>query len=61
MANKQINELTEITSVDESDLLVVYDVDEAGTEKTKKILTSWSNIVWFNRIFTYFQPLGFNT
>lgn len=40
MADKQINELTEITSVDESDLLVVYDVDEAGTEKTKKILKS---------------------
>ena len=40
MANKQINELTEITSIEESDLLVVYDVDEVGTEKTKKILKS---------------------
>ena len=40
MANKQINELTEITSIEETDLLVVYDVDEGGSEKTKKILKS---------------------
>ena len=40
MANKQINELAELTAVEETDLLVVYDVDEAGLEKTKKILKS---------------------
>jgi len=40
MANKQINELSELTEVEESDLLVVYDVDEGGSEKTKKILKS---------------------
>lgn len=37
MANKQINELTELTSLASGDLLVAYDVDEAGSEKTKKI------------------------
>jgi hypothetical protein len=40
MANKQIDELSELTTVEETDLLVVYDVDEAGSEKTKKILKS---------------------
>ena len=40
MANKQINALSELTSVEETDLLVVYDVDEGGSEKTKKILKS---------------------
>lgn len=37
MANKQINELTEITSADSTDYLLVYDNDEPGSEKTKKI------------------------
>jgi len=37
MANKQINELTELTTASGTDLLVVYDNNEAGSEKTKKI------------------------
>jgi hypothetical protein len=37
MANKQINELTEITSAESTDYLLVYDNDEPGSEKTKKI------------------------
>ena len=37
MANKQINELTELTTASGTDLLVVYDLNEAGSEKTKKI------------------------
>jgi len=38
MANKQINELSELTSPETGDLLPIYDVDEAGSEKTKKII-----------------------
>ena len=37
MANKQINELSELTSLESDDLLVVYDDSEGGSEKTKKI------------------------
>lgn len=37
MANKQINELTELTTASGTDLLLVYDLNEAGSEKTKKI------------------------
>jgi len=37
MANKQINELSELTTASGTDLLVVYDLNEAGSEKTKKI------------------------
>lgn len=40
MANKQINELTELTSADSTDWMLVYDNDEAGSEKTKKIAVS---------------------
>jgi hypothetical protein len=37
MANKQIDELSELTTASGTDLLLVYDLDEAGSEKTKKI------------------------
>lgn len=38
MANKQINELTEKSGIlHENDLLLVYDSEEAGSEKTKKV------------------------
>ena len=37
MANKQINELTELTTASGTDYLLVYDNDEAGLEKSKKI------------------------
>ena len=37
MANKQINELTELTTLADGDLIPVYDIDEAGSEKTKKV------------------------
>jgi len=37
MANKQVNELNTITGVlDQNDYILVYDSDEAGTEKLKK-------------------------
>lgn len=38
MANKQINELTEKSDIlVDDDLIVVYDSEEAGSEKTKKV------------------------
>jgi hypothetical protein len=37
MANKQIDELSELTTASGSDLLLVYDLNEAGSEKSKKI------------------------
>jgi len=37
MANKRIDQLTELTSIDSSDLLVAYDVSEPGDEKSKKV------------------------
>ena len=37
MANKQINELTELTTASGTDLLLVYDLNEGGSEKSKKI------------------------
>ncbi len=38
MANKQINELTEKTDqLDNDDLILLYDSEEAGSEKTKKV------------------------
>jgi len=37
VAKKQINELTEITTASGTDLLLVYDLNEGGSEKTKKI------------------------
>ena len=40
MANKQINELTEKTSMIDADLIPIYDSEEAGSEKTKKITIS---------------------
>ena len=40
MANKQINELTEKTTIADNDLLVLYDMSEGGSEKTKKIAYS---------------------
>jgi hypothetical protein len=40
MANKQIDELTELTTASGTDLLLVYDLNEAGSEKTKKIEVS---------------------
>ena len=41
MANKQINELTEKSDVlVDDDLIVVYDSDEAGSEKAKKVAIS---------------------
>jgi hypothetical protein len=36
MANKEVNELTEIDEIKNTDLVPVYDVDEAGVEKLKK-------------------------
>lgn len=36
MANKKINELTELTSLAKDDLLMLYDTSEVGSEKTKK-------------------------
>lgn len=39
MANKQVNELVELTSLASNDLVVVYDVSEPGTEKVKKMET----------------------
>ena len=39
MANKKINELTELTTASGSDYFVVYDNDESSSEKTKKIQT----------------------
>ena len=43
MANKQINELSELTTPASGDLIAVYDLDEAGSEKTKKV--SKSNLI----------------
>jgi len=41
MSNKQINELTEkSTTLVDDDLLLVYDSEEAGSEKTKKVAIS---------------------
>jgi len=40
MANKQINELSELTSPATGDLIPIYDIDEAGSEKTKKVTAS---------------------
>jgi len=37
MANKQINELTEKTTIVDADLIPIYDSEEGGSEKTKKI------------------------
>ena len=37
MANKRMDELTAKTSVVDADLLLLYDSEEAGAEKTKKI------------------------
>jgi len=37
MANKQINELNELTTASGTDLLLVYDLNESGSEKTKKM------------------------
>jgi hypothetical protein len=37
MANKQINELSELTTASGTDYLVVYDRNESGSEKTKKM------------------------
>ena len=40
MANKQINELSELTTASGTDLLVAYDGNESGSEKTKKVQVS---------------------
>jgi hypothetical protein len=37
VANKQIDELTELVLPDGGDYLLAYDIDEAGSEKSKKI------------------------
>jgi hypothetical protein len=37
MANKQVNQLTELTSAIDADLVPVYDTQESGTEKLKKM------------------------
>jgi hypothetical protein len=37
MANKRIDELTEKTTMVDADLIPIYDSEEAGSEKTKKI------------------------
>lgn len=37
MANKQINELSELTTASGTDLLLTYDTNESGAEKTKKM------------------------
>ena len=37
MANKQINELNELTDAASGDLIPIYDLDEGGSEKTKGI------------------------
>jgi hypothetical protein len=37
MANKQINELTEKIYVNEDDLVLIFDSEEAGSEKTKYV------------------------
>jgi hypothetical protein len=46
VANKQIDELTELTTGAGSDLVLVYDIDEAGTEKTKKMAVANFNTDW---------------
>jgi hypothetical protein len=37
MANKQVNQLTELTSAIDADLVPVYDTQESGSEKLKKM------------------------
>jgi hypothetical protein len=37
MANKQIDELTELTTASGTDHMLVYDTNEAGSEKTKRM------------------------
>ena len=37
MADKTIDQLTELTTLDANDLLIAYDVSELGTEKIRKI------------------------
>jgi hypothetical protein len=37
MANKRIDELTEKTTISGTDLMVLYDMEESGSEKTKYI------------------------
>jgi len=37
MANKKIDQLSEVTTLAADDLLITYDISEPGTEKTKKI------------------------
>jgi hypothetical protein len=47
MANKQIDELTELTTVSGVDLVVVYDMAEAGSEKTKNIaVENFMGVQW---------------
>jgi len=40
MANKQMNQLSTISEVAASDLMLIYDISEAGSEKAKSILYS---------------------
>jgi len=40
MANKQINQLTNLPAMADDDLLLVYDIDGAGSEKTKNMTYS---------------------
>jgi hypothetical protein len=40
MANKQINQLTGTSTMVDADLFIVYDIDEGGSEKTKKMTYS---------------------
>ena len=37
MANKQTNELVTLSGIENSDLLLVYDSDEVGVERLKKV------------------------
>ena len=40
MVNKRINQLTELTTASGTDMLMVYDLNESGSVKTKKIQVS---------------------
>ena len=59
MANKQINELTEkSTMLADDDLILVYDSEEAGSEKTKKVAIS-NHISLVDSVITvYVDPAG---
>lgn len=62
MANKQINQLTEKSSVlRDDDLLVVYDSEETGSEKTKKVTVKHHIVPIVDNLTLYVSPTGNDT